>query len=337
MENSNNNSNKNSTVLIEPDEENLLGERFATAFRTKEGKINKTAPTPKVPIQKYLQLHEVFRKGTWLMDLVKFGDGWYMFFVEGNTRYLIVKEASITRLTYGAYNLPENQRIRVKTNDFRKIFREFLQQVKPKKVSCIMGDSEKVFWTDSMIHLYRDFNVIPSKVNVKREGHNKLSILDRVVRTIRDMAYQTNPNENTGASASSGSSATTYTPELIKQLAVIYNNTKHSTLTKILSYQDDIKAVSQGVSPSDMFHHPILENYFVSILNSINHARMLHTEGFYIEDGSRVLVRDDSNKRRNTYPGTWFVQKHEGQTYTVKCEETGEELSVARDKLRLFR
>ena len=316
---------QSSSILIEPDEEDLLGERFTTACRTKEGKIPKSPPIPKVPQQRHLQLHEVFNPGTWLMDLVKFGEAWYLFFVEGNTRYLIIKEASIIKTAPGTYTVPDNQRVRIKATDFLKVFREFINQDRPKREKCLIADSEKAFWADSMMTTYRAQSIHPVRVNVKRDGLNRLSVFDRIVRTIRDMAYQTD------------ATATVYPPETIKQLAVIYHNTKHSTLSKLLSYQDDIKNVSQGVSPSDMFHHPILENYFVSILFAMNHSKITITEGFYIDDGATVLVRDDLNKRRNTYPGTWVIQKHKGQTYTVKCLETGEELNVARDRMRVFR
>ena len=173
-----------------------------------------------------------------------------------------------------------------------------------------------------MMEHYNKNNIKTFPVNVSKEGHNKLSILDRLVRTIRDMGAQVDNDEE-------------YTPEKLKQLAIIYNNSKHTTLTKILSYQSELIYVSDGVSPSDMFHYRILEIYFVSILRSMNWSKQKEIRNFIIKDGSRVFVKDSFSKRRNTFPGTWFVQKHKGQTYEVKCEETKQVLNVSRDKILL--
>ena len=149
---------------------------------------------------------QTFGKNTWFMDLVHFNypdkfNGWFAFFVEANTRYLIPIPASIQPVGEGVQQdiggradsiVWKNILEKFKKLNFIREEREGAQNTRafrgtPKPISLLIGDSEPSFWTHSSQAWYQKNRIATKKVNTSKEGHAMLSILDRVVRTIRDM------------------------------------------------------------------------------------------------------------------------------------------------------
>ena len=261
----------------------------------------KRSKTHKLPRQREYESLLTFKPDTWLIDLVQFHAAntpvWYVFFIHANSRYLIIRDGSTLVINDDAVELPENRKARVKTNAFLPILNEI---VKNHNVKYIMGDSEKAFWSNSSMRFYREHNIKVFPVNVKKDGHLRMSVLDRCVRTIRDYAFN--------------AEITAFTSNVIKQLAVIYNNSKNRDLTDILS---KTRWAKSEISPSDIFKRPSLERVIIAILTERNKEHARKTKNFIIPDGTEVIVKDIHNKRQQCFTGKWIVQSHKGQSYNV--------------------
>ena len=223
------------TITILAQQTNLQ-EAYTTAFRTKEKTLNKKSKYRAIKKQQKLQLHQIFAPDTWLIDLVKFNDFYYVFFVEANTRYLISIVGNGDLITNDAI---EQTGLRVKTDRFYNIFKQFEKknviettdrgmklrsyQQQRKRINKIIGDSEKAFWSQMMINYYKSQRIEYEKINTVVEGHIRLSILDRLVRTIRDMV------ENAKIEVVS--------PNEMNTLAEVYNNTNHKALMDFTPYE----------------------------------------------------------------------------------------------------
>ena len=294
-------------VVIEDDELQPLLELFHRVRRSN---------TKRIPRQRQYESLQVFRFGTWIVDLVQFKAMrepiWYVFFVHANSRYLIVYEGSVQMLTPNAIELPMNRRQRVKSDVFLPMVNDIHERF---GIKYLIGDSEKAFWSHQMLRYYQTHNIIPYPVNVERDGHNQMAVLDRCVRTIRDYAYQARIND--------------FTPTVMKQLAVIYNNQKHTTLTSILK-RNAIVPIGKTISPSTVFHNPVLERILIALMREKNRQKHARVNDFVLPDGAEVYVKNIHNPREQTYPGNWHVLSHHGSTYTVKDDTTGKIISVSR-------
>ena len=301
-------------VVIEDEPKNTLIETFNEAFRSKVGTDTKPTITHKFIEQNRYMLHQIYPTGTWFIDLVKFGDYWYVFFVEACSRYLIVIQGNSNFLTNDAVEVNINQRVRSRT--FLEAFHQF-ERINDKPVKLIIGDSERAFWSNIMMDYYKSRRIAIKKINISEEGHIGMSILDRLVRTIRDMCFKLKLPESVE-------------PKDMINVVITYNNTFHSTLTKYLE---------QRYSPLDVHNDIELQRKFRDLLSIANlHVRLL-TE-FELPIGIEVIVKKEKSKkfekiRTNTLPGKWYVEDYNSTGYTIKNNETNEILTkVPRSRLR---
>ena len=244
-----------------------------------------------------------------------------MTLVEANTRYLIPIEGNGEAITEDAW---EPFTARVPQEYFMKAFKTFLQvnvlpkttrnirnNLQPKNVFKIIGDSEKAFWTPMMMRFYKRLHIKTEKVNTARDGHIRMAILDRIVRTIRDMLYTLDYK--------------TFHPNDIIRIATIYNNTKHSTLQ---------------YTPKQVHQDPLLEKTIMRKLKADNWI-ISHRDGFALDSGTEVSVRKlykPFEKKRSTVErGTYTItEKNEDGSYTVK-NNMGKQLTKYRRDLKPIR
>ncbi len=312
-----------------------LDSMYRKAFVTKCGRSEqdqrdsvRIVPPSAVPER---MIKQWFPMGTWLMDLVKFGPLWYVFFVEANSRFLIVivgnaqmlgraearGDSSIVGLTY-------TTEPRIASKTFAHVFREFLLKNRKSKflnsaglsttvdarpVRYIIGDSEKAFWTPPMLDLYRQRGIKWTAVNVKQNGHRQLAILDRVVRTIRDMNYRIYYDEETNTSEA----VDEIPPMEMERLVRVYNHTYHSTLSE---------ACGGKITPNDVHFNEALERRIIARAREENYLRQQQS-GMLLDVGQKVLVKNDrteiGEKKRSPYiDGVWTVTKRSGSIYTLK-------------------
>ena len=303
-----------SYIQIEDDVPKLY-DAFDKAYKTKIGEVTRPSKSHKFVSQHKFMRHQVFSPGSWLVDLVKFGDYWYVFFVEANTRYLIVIQGNSDFLTPSAVEVNTNKR--VPTDIFLEVFKRF-EEMNGKPVTNLIGDSEKAFWSKRMMSYYKEKNIETEINNVSKQGHIRMSILDRLVRTMRDVCYNMSFEKNVS-------------PAQMIEAVVVYNNTTHHTFRKMLN---------KDLTPAQMHENSDYERQFVHALQMDN-TRISSQKGFDIRVGTKVVVYDEhapleKRKRSNVIEGDYVVKKLSlDGTYVLKNNDDGSILaSVPRRNLR---
>lgn len=263
---------------------------------------------------KKYQLHKVAARGTYLIDLMFSGKLTYLVAININTRYLYVQ------LTNTVISTPSESQ----TGSYSKsskttfLFLKALQQMMKNgmKVKHLSGDGESAFNSrvakESFYEIYGiDFTPVKRQVmgaypdymkdeqkQVKTDPlHGSLGIIDRVIRTIRDMAY----NMHVG----------NITPRIMNEIVRQYNNAPHKTLSKYAGYP---------VSPKMAQDDPQLEELIVRRICQENY-NIMSRKGFSIPKGTKVKVYNETDKmlKRRTViqPGEFTVDDFNRGLYKV--------------------
>ena len=302
-------------IFIVDDPSNDFTNDFVNAFRTKAGKSDKSASQErdhrfKNSIQSVM-LHQIHPFDTWLIDEVHFNMFLYVFFVEANTRYLFVVQGNSDNFTPNAYEQDGSEK-QISGQSFYEAYNQFvkLNGKAPKK---IILDSALAHDFKAFRARINDQNVIIEKV-IAKDNHIALSILDRVVATIRRMCEQL---QYSGTP-----------PEMIR-VAAIYNNTKHGTLTK---------ALGKATTPADVHNNRDLETRFLNALRRQN-IKIQSKHGYKIPVNSKVIIRNVARNpfqksSKQTVPGNWLVIEQHGNRYLVENDE-GEQREVMRRDIKI--
>ena len=306
--------NESQYILIEDDPPPLYNV-FDKAYKTKIATEFRRSKSHKFVSQHKYMLHQIYPRGTWFVDLVKFGDYWYVFFVEANTRYLIVIQGNSDFLNTDSVLVNTNKR--VPTDIFLEVFQRF-EEMNEKKVLLLIGDSEKAFWSKSMREYYNKRNIGIKIINVNEDGHIGMAILDRLVRTIRDICYNMKFTQSV-------------TPKEIIEAVVVYNNTIHHTFKNI---------VGEDWTPLMVHENEEYEDKFIDGLFNDN-IRISSQGAFLIRNGTKVVVFNEMETKKRKIrskilDGEFVVEKHNNDgTYTIKNKEDNSIISnVPRRNLR---
>ena len=159
---------------------------------------------------------------------------------------------------------------------------------------------------------YPDFMKKEQKQIKTDPMHSSLGLVDRVIRTLRDMAY------NMGVGI--------ITPSIMDELVRQYNNAPHKTLSKY---------AGRSVSPKMVNDDKDLESYIVMNICKENYNIMM-SDGFYLNKGMSVKLyneKDGMMKRRtNVQPGKYKVIGFANGLYRVVDEKNNIQ-SIPRFKL----
>ena len=118
----------------------------------------------KLDAQYKTQLHQVFPLYTWIIDYVF--DNKYLLCVEANTRYAVI---------YLLYR------------DAKRTVKNLEELVTKNTVKRIIGDYDKVFTSNAVKEFCESRGIAYEFKKSADTNHIWTSILDRVVRTFRDM------------------------------------------------------------------------------------------------------------------------------------------------------
>ena len=222
-------------------------------LKEEKGKIPSSFPL-KQNIKHY-QLHKVAEKNTWMIDLMFCGKLGYLVAINVNTKYLFVE------LLNDVVGENEFSKGTIKsTVSYLRALNRMIE--KGANVKHLTGDGEgsfnsKLAWetfynsrgidfkpvTRQVMGNYPDF-MKKEQEDVKNDPlHSSLGIIDRVIRTIRDMAY----NMKIGV----------ITPEVMNEIVNQYNNAPHRGLSKWAGF---------SVTPKMVNDDPELENYSIKSL-----------------------------------------------------------------------
>ena len=259
-------------------------------------------------LKKY-QLHKVSPRGTYMIDIM-FGDYGltYLVCINVNTKYAMIK--LLNTFQHGNA-LRANART---TTSYLRALRKMVKEVKEwNPIKFLIGDGEGAFGSRLAKQFYNDndieFHGVPRMIVEGKKGtdpnHSSLAVVDRFIRTIRDMLY--NLNYET-------------TPKAIDYCVWQYNWSPHSTLSR---------ALGQLISPRDVMMDKNKEEYIVMRINKANIATKL-SPGYLIDDNTQVKVYNDKNafgKRRQICHEGVVLGRRAG-LYEVKINNNGQEIIV---------
>ena len=261
---------------------------------------------------KRYRLHKIAPRGTYMIDLM-FGSNklTYLVAININTRYACVELTNIIG------NDNEILKTDAKTStSYLRALRRIMEEVKDNPILHLTGDDECAFGSNDSKKFYEDngitFHPVPRMKIEGKNGtaplHSSLGLIDRFIRTIRDMLYQ----------AGYG-----LTPLAIKEMVRQYNNAPHKTLSKWIGFD---------VSPLMVQRDKNKEEYIVEKIRKANIATKLNY-GYNIPIGTKVKVYNEKNvlgKRRTICKEGTITGKRKG-LYEVKIN--GKDYSVPRFKL----
>ena len=320
-----------STTYQEPQQQNIIG--FKSANKVKalkalypEKTINESTTTSYFPLKqniKRYQLHKVSKRHSYIIDLMFIDKLCYLVAININTRFLIVEV--MNRILFdSSINEDENKDKLIKFSKYNKSAETFINTLNKIIQSGVIikqltFDGEGAFLSSLAKRYYRDHNIEWSTAQrlqmgsypdfMKKEQqrvktdpmHSSLGLIDRVIRTIRDMAY----NMNVG----------TITPSIMKEIVNQYNNAPHKTLSLYAGV---------SVSPQMVQNDIKLETFIVKRIVEENY-KIMNSDGFKLEKGSQVKLyneKDSLMKRRSTVqPGRHTIKGFKNGLYEVKDDK----------------
>ncbi|EAY22615.1 hypothetical protein TVAG_036410 [Trichomonas vaginalis G3] len=276
---------------------------------------------PKSNRQYYL--HSVSPHGLFIIDLMFNGAEVYLIAIENNTRKLYVEPTNL--INDGNYeSLTQDKRNTcLYLNALEKIIR------KGADIKALKGDGEGAFNSDKSKKFYKNngitfipverIRLITPKDSYKTDPyHHSRAIVDRAIRTLRDMAFNVRKKLN---------------PTLMQQLVDVYNNTPHSTLSKIMNFP---------LTPNQVAGDIELENEIFRRIKAEN-FNVIHKPGYDVGEGSKVYVLEDydtmAKKRLKVKQDIWRVEDYVNGWYQLRNENTGEKIKRTRayiNPLHLF-
>jgi hypothetical protein len=250
-------------------------------------------------------LKTVAKYNTYMIDYIYFGDYHYMLAVNVNTR----KAYTVTVNSKDKY-----EAIRALDNLIRE------QHV---KIEHIIKDNEKAwdsdvfkqYLKDHHIDYYNEIKYRPTtnEDNLKSKSkvnNSCLSILNRLVRTIREMMLHMKIPQNQCK------------PNIMKYIIDEYNSSPHKTLSKIFHHK---------VAPNDVDY--FMENVIINYAMQHNQSIMNDPE-YNVELGSRVQIFNDPDPMQHGNPkiidGDWYVYNREGSYYIIKNANNNSTIKVPR-------
>ena len=225
---------------------------------------------------------------TWFMDLLDNGKEneprfWFVF-IGTNNRYGVA--------------LPLNSK---NAEDVRDALNIFISEFSPAKLT---SDQEKAFMEKRNIELMKEKKVLLQ--TVPERNHSSLSLIDRFIRTLRDMNRVVDGEIN---KQSTDEEFKSFSIEKMDELIDIYNNTYHSAIK---------------CTPKEMFDNEELEKEY--IFNCMDkHEKQKRIEDFELKENEfvRYVIDKDplKKKRYNVSNESYKIVGKEGKHYILEAAD----------------
>ena len=183
--------------------------------------------------------------------------------------------------------------------------------MKQTPIKTIMMDEESSFKSYTFKRFLKNNNIeykyedkydvddIIDTQETRRKTHNTTVLVDRLIRTLRQMNY------NLGLPQQ-------IEPQTLYYLIYEYNNSIHTTLSKILK---------RKVTPDDVDNDVNLENELVKRIR-VKNFFVENSDDYAIEDDANVRVYNDAHfmdkVKPKLLPGTWEVVERDKGLYKVR-------------------
>ena len=243
-------------------------------------------------------LHKIANRGTWMIDLMFDSNFIYLIAINVNTRYLDAEplNALIIEDTF-------LKTAKKNSTTYLKVLRQIINR--NHGIVNLIGDGELVFNSRISRNFYNrngiTFKPVPRQSSTRYESfmnikskteplHSSLSIIDRVIRTIRDMAYDMKYD--------------IITPNRMSDIVKQYNNAPHATLSKY---------AGQPTSPIEVENDKDLEEFITRRICQENYL-ISSQPGFHIPNGTAVKVYNENSKMRKRrtviQPGNFHIVRY---------------------------
>ena len=257
-------------------------------------------------------LHHVSKPGTYQMDLMFDGQKsefqCYLVAINVNTRKLYAQSTKIPKRPKDesefvalGYSWKNAEALKLSLDEIvKQIHRN------GNDINLIIMDGEKGMYSKTMDEKLNELNIDIRRVDI--EVHTSLALIDRVIRTIRDMNYKEMRGEKR-----------VITPDVMNRLVWIYNNKPHKTLSKFFK---------KKVTPNEMDSNIDMEKEWIKHLHEENYKTMF-LPSFQMKKGSEVHLWQPPEKfvkrRSRLQKEIYTVEGSIGGNYLVKNKETGQE------------
>ena len=225
---------------------------------------------------------------TWFMDLLDNGK-------ENEPRYWFIFIGTNNR--YGVA-LPLNSK---NAEDVRDALNIFISEFSPAKLT---SDQEKAFMEKRNIELMKEKKILLQ--TVPERNHSSLSLIDRFIRTLRDMNRVVDGEID---KQSTDEEFKSFSIEKMDELIDIYNNTYHSAIK---------------CTPKEMFDNEELEKEY--IFNCMDkHEKQKRIEDFELKENEfvRYVIDKDplKKKRYNVSNESYKIAGKEGKHYILEAAD----------------
>ena len=257
------------------------------------------------------ELKTVAPHGLFIADLMFVKDYCYLIMIEVNTRKIYIEPTNII--------YTDSYESTTKDKKNTQLYLKALTNIRNRgaDIKAIKGDGEGAFNSRESLDYYRKNNITFIAVERMKlanghtdPSHTSLALIDRAIRTLRDMAYN---------------SRIDLTPINISRLVDIYNHTPHSTLSRIMGFD---------VCPTDAANDKELETEIARRIQQQNYSTV-YKPSYLLPNGTvcRVFEEYDkfSKRRSQVKPDYYKVIGNNGTKYLI------ENVNNPRDKLLLSR
>ena len=207
-----------------------------------------------------------------------------------------------------------------------KVFKYHLED---HKMNILRFDNEKAIQSKQFQQFLKDNNILLQ--STIKDMHTSTAIMDRVCRTIRDIAFNLNIRGNmqlTWLYSKKDRNEKSkvhgiYNQQAMDLILYYYNNTAHDTLTQMIFklYPELKKIYPEGITPAIMEDNPDLENLYVKAC--INHNFEVKKQSdFILNPGDIVKISFNGDKftKKRAYldKSDYVVQGYIGNMLELK-------------------
>jgi hypothetical protein len=251
-------------------------------------------------LKKYMVKIFSSRPGAWFCDIYDNLAGnnprYWLLFIDANSRF------------GRAYQL--NGRT---IPDVQQVFTQFIHDEHPIKIS---SDQEAAFVSDQICDFLEQNHV--SQHIITQENHSSLGIIDRFIRTLRDM----NTPRGDSINQSKHDEFKTINPAKMTSLLNLYNNTEHTQI---------------NMTPQKMHSNPNDEKNYIFKMLEKKEKQEKKIPDFHLQIGNlvryRLPRRDFMTKKRSTYSVEYYkISGIDGFQYTIQASD-GDTMTLPRWRL----
>ena len=258
--------------------------------------------------QRRVMKHYCAGRYTFQIDHMETGDFKYLIAINVNTRkaFFAIPD-SVRRKGKQWYPPGKAKEWNIESRDAVKELKHIMEQT---PINAIMMDKESSFEGIEFQRFLRENNIdyrYVHKYDVEgvihtqdpsRSTHNTTALVDRLIKTLRQMNYNLrNPSE--------------INPETLFYLIHEYNNSVHTTLSRILR---------RKVTPNEVDGDVNLETELVKRIRVMNFF-VEESNDYTLKEGAKVRVFNDAHKmdkvKPKLLPGTWEVVDRDNGLYSV--------------------